>query len=74
MDESTREIEPLPSQQAAPHLYDWATIGVIGIGVLLIASTGILALLGKAVPEFFGPALLLDLGALAGMVTVKARA
>jgi hypothetical protein len=69
-----RDIDPVPTQKQAPHLYDWATIGLIAIALLIVCISGLLSWQGKPVPEYFGSALLLDLGGLAGMVAVKAQA
>jgi hypothetical protein len=68
-----REIEPIPSQQQAPHLYDWATLALAIAGIIAILGMFVLSLLGKPVPEGIGTLGGVALGALAGMVAVSRK-
>ena len=68
-----RDVEPMPSQQAAPHLYEWAVIALAVAGVLAIVLLGALALLDKQAPEGIGTLGGVALGALAGMVAVSRK-
>lgn len=69
-----REVEPIPSQAEAPHLYDWATLALAIAGIIAILGMFVLSLLGKPVPEGIGTLGGVALGALAGMVAVSRKA
>ena len=69
-----RDIDPIPTQQQAPHLYDWAVICLSAVSILIVLVIAGLAYANRTIPEVLGSALLLALGALAGMVVVRAKA
>ena len=68
-----REIEPIPDQKAAPHLYDWAVICLSVVSILAILGLVALAILEKTIPDGINTIGGVAIGALATMVAVTRK-